>query len=1159
MSKHRRNRRTIGSISPLEPLESRRLLTTAAVSSWNDVATGDALLTTNFVPSTGPVDGQQYTIRALVDYYDTVGTGSSSQPFTIELAANTTYTLSNTYDSSSIWGGRNNEANAYGALDVQPAEPAGPLIIEGGPGTILTCTVYGSSSTGYFPVDRLIHVISGSVELQDMTLKGGLALDNGSGYEATACLGGGVLVNPGGSLSLTSCSIKSNAAGDPSVYSGNAGQGAAGGGIYASAGSVLNINGATNFANNRVIAPAGASEGSSGGAGGNAFGGGLGMAAPLIGPQQVGVLPLPNTQLSLTATSGEHATFQDNRLNSVALPTGATIQMGGSGGAGTQTGGVGGNASGAGLYLGSGQLNLNGGSSTSPTADEFTGNQARAGTGYYTDTLPNLGAGGTAYGAGAYLIPGQVAVIDSTSSGGILQFTDNTQTSYTGYTTPSPEPIAATTTTGLYLPPIATNTDVGYTSAEGAWNLRTAVAVANPLVSSGMDITLNLPGLAAGSDYSLVSDTGENSGSLVVSDSGDGKLKILGGGLSSTIIDASSLGASVFSFSNADVKLFDLTITGASTTSDGGAIDAIDSEVKISNASLRQNTSDAEGGGIYQSGGTLAILHSKIASNTASESGGGIYILNSDTVNFTGVSVSKNLVDGDGTGSGGGLYLSGSTLTTTGFTDQSNQIRAVNNQTIEGAGIFATGSTLNFNGGTAETTSISGNSLTGDGSGTALGAGIALTHGQVNDNSPLDLENNLITETENGVGGAIAFLADSPYVSSYSITVTGNGASAGGNDYAFVVPDTSDSNQAGEAGPGGINYYTSGDGSLRSAIGYCENFMSATGSDIKSMAIMLSPGKYIVSSSYGQLVSDLGAGDSLTIIAEDGPATIDAGGHARDFDVEGSGSLVLQNLSITGGYNGAEGGGIYQQSGALTLTGDTLTGNTAGSGGTAKDPSQTKYGGSWSSAFAFFGPGGTTGPDRSEWGFGLWGRALSRRRDPGSVVEYDHHGQYGDRSEGAPGQNGANRTTYTTMRDGSFIFVYATGQAGGTGGAGGSALGGGLYQAGGTLNSPVGASNILGNSADPGSGGAGGEGGEGATADIYNSELKGPNGVPGKTGAAGASSPNYDRGGGETVFTSNATSSAMVVSGGLYSVAGTLNGPGTGTGGADAASSARGR
>ncbi len=137
--------------------------------------------------------------------------------------------------------------------------------------------------------------------------------------------------------------------------------------------------------------------------------------------------------------------------------------------------------------------------------------------------------------------------------------------------------------------------------------------------------------------------------------------------------------------------------------------------------------------------------------------------------------------------------------------------------------------------------------------------------------------------------------------------------------------------------------------------------------------------------------------------------------------------------------------------------------------------------------------------------------------------------------------------------------MYATGQAGGTGGAGGNALGGGLYQAGGTLNSPVGASNILGNSADPGSGGAGGEGGEGAIADIYNSELKGPNGAPGKTGAAGASSPNYDRGGGETVFTSNATSSAMVVSGGLYSVAGTLNGPGTGTGGADAASSARGR
>ena len=133
------------------------------------------------------------------------------------------------------------------------------------------------------PLDRLFHVIDGTLEIQDTELFRGLALDDGTGSKQTDAEGGGVLVNPGATLNVTSCMFKSNAASGTATSDRDGGHNAAGGGIYAAAGSSLNITGLTSFVNNRLIAGHGASAVGTGGDGVAQFGAGVAMNAPVSG------------------------------------------------------------------------------------------------------------------------------------------------------------------------------------------------------------------------------------------------------------------------------------------------------------------------------------------------------------------------------------------------------------------------------------------------------------------------------------------------------------------------------------------------------------------------------------------------------------------------------------------------------------------------------------------------------------------------------------------------------------------------------------------------------------------------------------------------------------------------------------------------------------
>jgi parallel beta-helix repeat protein len=77
-------------------------------------------------------------------------------------------------------------------------------------------------------------------------------------------------------------------------------------------------------------------------------------------------------------------------------------------------------------------------------------------------------------------------------------------------------------------------------------------------------------------------------------------------------------------------------------------------------------------------------------------------------------------------------------------------------------------------------------------------------------------------------------------------------------------------------------------------------------------------------------LSDQGGTQSIT-----GPAagvTIDAGGKSRVFAIDRGVTASLSGLTITGGSDQRGGGGVYSD-GALTLTGCTISGNSAGFGG----------------------------------------------------------------------------------------------------------------------------------------------------------------------------------------------------------------------------------
>jgi len=674
-----------------------------------------------------------------------------------------------------------------------------------------------------------------------------------------------------------------------------------------------------------------------------------------------------------------------------------------------------------------------------------------------------------------------------------------------------------------------------------------------------------------------------------------GTLNVTGAG--STVNGNSSSSGGGFYNYGANLTFKSGQIKGNTTVNGGGGFEETSSttaapSVHLTSAKISSNTgtnAGSVGGGIYQYSGTLNLAGSVIKHNSAS-SGGGIFINNSSVAStikntkivhnsatvegagilFSGASsaqklnlstakISSNSLNGTAiTGGGGGLYLSGGTVNASGLTVALNSVTSPNSQTIEGGGVYNSGTTVNF----ANTNTVDSNTLTGNGSGTAYGAGFAVLNGGILTGSgSLYVQNNGISNTSYGVGGGAAFFSNSQMNFSGSGYFLNNKATSGGTDYAFTVSNTGD-NTAVPSGASGINSFTNGSDTLRGAVQYAENFMNGNGYN-HSMAIMLTsaggntntPGNYVLSDQQALSVA-VPSNDSLTIIGTGVQASIQ-GDNNRVLNMN-SGTLLLQNLDIVGGNakNGVggtngQGGGIDMAGGTLTLSKVTIEGNVAGYTGAAA--AGANGGGSANyvnGGHAANGASGANGAAGYGGGVYLGGGTLNLFSNS-SITGNSVYGQNG--GVGGSGNNGYVNFHVDTCDAENTSRV--NGGNGGSGGSGGEANGGGLYQAGGTIYSPSGGGNITGNTPYPGTGGKGGSAGGGGNTTHgecgynYNRTSSGGSvGIGGnsntQSGGTAYGVSNFENGAnGNTVLSEASISSSIAAMsvGGLYLSGGTLN------------------
>ena len=274
--------------------------------------------------------------------------------------------------------------------------------------------------------------------------------------------------------------------------------------------------------------------------------------------------------------------------------------------------------------------------------------------------------------------------------------------------------------------------------ADGNITLRAAIMEANALAGDSLII------LGSGTYALTLTGAGENNaftGDLDVTDT-SGTLTILGAGNGQTIIDATGLDDRVFDvFTDADLTLHGLTVTGGNAVgTSGGGIRNIGT-VSLVNTSVEGNTAEFNGGGILNGElgqqGTLNLSNSQVSGNSAVD-GGGIYNNDQSQVTIVDSAVTGNTASGDGAGLYNDLQatigitrsdISGNTATLDGGGIYNNDLASltindskVNNNTAnQGGGIFnEEAASL-----TVSRTTVSGNTTTLGGGGIYNDGGIA--------------------------------------------------------------------------------------------------------------------------------------------------------------------------------------------------------------------------------------------------------------------------------------------------------------------------------------------------------------------------------------------------------------------------------------------------
>lgn len=201
---------------------------------------------------------------------------------------------------------------------------------------------------------------------------------------------------------------------------------------------------------------------------------------------------------------------------------------------------------------------------------------------------------------------------------------------------------------------------------------------------NGMTITLSGASLTI-TDHLTISDG--NSSPITVDANGNSRVFEIGAGAG-------------------HVTISDITITGGTAVSGGGVLISAGESLTLSQVTVTSNTANGNaagdgGGGIYNDGGSLIVSDSTISGNRAVRAGGGIE--SSGSVDLSNVS----LTDNNAGTSGGGLHVTGAAATTVvGGTVSGNSAAE------EGGGLWNGTGMMTISGGTV----IQDNSAAGSGS-----------------------------------------------------------------------------------------------------------------------------------------------------------------------------------------------------------------------------------------------------------------------------------------------------------------------------------------------------------------------------------------------------------------------------------------------------------
>jgi len=408
----------------------------------------------------------------------------------------------------------------------------------------------------------------------------------------------------------------------------------------------------------------------------------------------------------------------------------------------------------------------------------------------------------------------------------------------------------------------------------------------------------------------------------------------------------------------------------------GGSITNSSGTVNITNSTFSANHASSAGRGLFNFGGTVNITNSTFSANSAVADGGG-GIRNFDgslTLRNSIVASSSSGGNCSGTITDGGGNLAWGDSTCPGINADPKLGALANNggptQTLAllpgsaaiGAGLDATCSAAvgapNYGAGGLDQRGIARPQGTHCDIGAFESRGFTLTVSGGNNQSavlnttfsnPLQVSVSPVSAGEPVDGGTVIFtppgsgasalITGSPatisgghaqvtaiaigVIGSYNVSASTIGASTSVN---FALQNTCEGSSISVG-----NSNDSGSGSLRQAIAnICAGgTITFTGDTTVYLASTLTIDK--------NMTID-GSGHSVTVSGDTGG---DGSGNVRVFYVNSSLTFNLKNLAVTKGYVSGSGGGLYNNSGAVTITNSTFFANSANSGGSITNSSGT--------------------------------------------------------------------------------------------------------------------------------------------------------------------------------------------------------------------------